>query len=121
MKSPGGEKALQYKAIQRQTSTNQRDAPGQDTGRAQGHLSSYLLGGAPGKSHRARCKADSRGCDTHCGGLDERPTQKLRSTGQETHGATVGSPGQAGNATMTRNQLVEDKPDGKEPRNTHAA
>jgi hypothetical protein len=31
----------------------------------------------------------------------------------------VGSPGQTGNATMSRNQLVEKKPDGKEPRNTH--
>jgi hypothetical protein len=31
--------------MQRQTSTNQRDAPGQDTGRAQGQLGSYLLGG----------------------------------------------------------------------------
>jgi hypothetical protein len=62
--------------MQRQTSTNQRDALGQDTGRSQGHLSSYLLGGAPGERHRARCKLDSRGCDTHCGGLDERPTQK---------------------------------------------
>jgi hypothetical protein len=105
--------------MQRQTSTNQRDAPGQDTGRAQGHLSSNLRGGAPGERHRARCKSDSRGCDTHCGGQDESPTQKLMSTGQETHGATVGRPGQAGNATMTRNQLVEQKPDGKEPRNTH--
>jgi hypothetical protein len=28
---------------------DQRDAPGQDTGRSQGHLSSYLLGGAPGE------------------------------------------------------------------------
>jgi hypothetical protein len=28
--------------------TNQRDAPGQDTRRSEGHLSSYLLGGAPG-------------------------------------------------------------------------
>ncbi len=35
-------KALQDKAMQRQTSTNQRDAPGQDTGRSQGHLSSYF-------------------------------------------------------------------------------
>jgi hypothetical protein len=50
--------------MQRQTSTNHRDAPGQDTGRSQGHLSSYLLGGAPGERHRARCKTDSRGCDT---------------------------------------------------------
>jgi hypothetical protein len=105
--------------MQRQTSTNRHDAPGQDTGRSQGHLRSYLLGGAPGERHRARCKADSRGCDTNCGGLDERPTQNLRSTGQETHRATVGSPGQTGNATMTRNQLVEKKPNGKEPRNTH--
>ena len=112
-------KALQDKAIQRQTSTNQRDAPGQDTGRSQGHLSTYLLGGALGERHRARCKTDSRGCDTHCGGLDERPTQNLRSTGQETHRATVGSPGQTWNATMTRNQLAEKKPDRKEPRNTH--
>jgi hypothetical protein len=30
--------------MQIQTSKNQRDAPGQDTGRAQGHLSSYVLG-----------------------------------------------------------------------------
>jgi hypothetical protein len=105
--------------MQRQTSTNQRDAPGQDTGRPHGHLMSYLLGGAPGERHRARCKTDSRGCDTHCGGLDERPTQNLRSAGQETHRATVGSPGQTGNATMTRNQLVEKKLDGKEPGNTH--
>ncbi len=112
-------KALQDKAMQRQTSTNQRDAPGQDTGRSQGHLSSYLLGGALGKRQRARCKTDSRGCDTHCGGRDERPTQNLRNSGQETHRATVGSPGQTGNATMTRNQLAEKKPDGKEPRNTH--
>jgi hypothetical protein len=112
-------KALQDKAMQRQTSTNQRGAPGQGTGRTQGHLSSYLLGGAPGERHRARCKTDSRGCDTHCGGLDERPTQNLRSTGQETHRATVGSPGQTWNATMTRNQLAEKKPDEKEPRNTH--
>jgi hypothetical protein len=82
-------------------------------------ISSYLLGGAPGERHRARCKTDSRGCDTHCGGLDERPTQNLRSTGQETHRATVGSPGQTWNATMTGNQLAEKKPDGKEPRNTH--
>jgi hypothetical protein len=28
--------------MQRQTATNQRDAPGQDTGGSQGHLSSYL-------------------------------------------------------------------------------
>jgi hypothetical protein len=70
-------KALQDKAMQRQTSKNQRDAPGQDTGRSQGHLSSYLLGGPPGERHRARCKTDSRGCDTHRGGLDERPTQNL--------------------------------------------
>jgi hypothetical protein len=87
-------KALQDKAMQRQASTNQRDAPGQDTGRSQGHLSSYLLGGVPGERHRARCKTDSRGCDTHCGGLDEHPKQNLRRTGQETHKATVGSPGQ---------------------------
>jgi hypothetical protein len=113
------EKALQDNAMQRQTSTNQRDAPGQDTGRSQGHLSSYLLGGAPGERHRARCKTASRGCDTHCGGLDECPTHNLRSTGQEIHRATVGSPGQTWNATMTRNQLAEKKPDGKEPRNTH--
>jgi hypothetical protein len=112
-------KALQDKAMQRQTSTNQHDTPGQDTGMSQGHLSSYLLGGAPGERHRARCKSDGRGCDTHCGGLDEPPTQNLRSTGQETHRATVGSPTQTGNATMTRNQLVETKPDGKEPRNTY--
>jgi hypothetical protein len=105
--------------MQRKISTNQRDAPGQDTGRSQGHLSTYLLGGALGERHRARCKTDSRGCDTHCGGLDERPTQNLRSTGQETHRATVGSPGQTWNATMTRNQLAEKKADGKEPRNTH--
>jgi hypothetical protein len=111
-------KALQDKAMQKQTSTNQRDAPGQDTGRdrSQGHLSSYLLGGAPGERRRARCKTESRGCDTHCGGLDERPTQNLRSTGQETHRATVGSPGQTWNATMTRNQLAEKKSDGKELR-----
>jgi hypothetical protein len=108
-------KALQDKAMQRQTSTNQRDASGQNTGRSQGHLSSYLLGGALGERHRARRKTDSRGCDTHCGG----PTQNLRSTGQETQRATLGSPGQTGNATMTRNQLVEKKPDGKEPRKTH--
>ncbi len=101
--------------MQRQTSTNQRDAPGQNTGRAEGHLISYLLGGALGERHRAKCKTDSRGCDTHCGGLVERPTQNLRSTGQETHRATVGSPR---NTTMTRNQLVEKKPDRKEPRNT---
>jgi hypothetical protein len=44
----GGRKPLQDKAMQRQTSTNQRDAPGQDTGLSEGHLSSYLLGGAPG-------------------------------------------------------------------------
>jgi hypothetical protein len=112
-------KALQDKAMQRQTSTNQRDAPGQDTGRSQGHLSSYLLGGAPGERHRARCKSDSTGYDTHRGGPDERPKQNLRSTGQETHWATVGSPGQTGNATMTRNQLVQKKPNGKESRNTH--
>ncbi len=31
-------KASQDKAMQRQTSTNQRDPPGQDTGRSQGHL-----------------------------------------------------------------------------------
>jgi hypothetical protein len=105
--------------MQRQTLTHQRDAPGQNTGTSQGHLSSYLLGGAPGERHRARCKTDSRGCDTHCGGLHERQTQNLRSTGEETHRATVGSPGQTGNATTTRNQLVEKKPDGKEPRNTH--
>ncbi len=112
-------KASHDKAMQRQTSPNQRDAPGQDTGRSQGHLSSYLLGGAPGESHRARCRTDSRGCDTHCGGRDERPTQNLRSTGQETHRATGGSPVQTWNAAMTRNQLAEKKPDGKEPRNTH--
>jgi hypothetical protein len=82
-------------------------------------LSSYLRGGAPGERHRAIIETDSRGCDTHGGGLDERPTQNLRSTGKETHKATVGSPGQRGNATMTRNQLVEKQPDGKEPRNTH--
>jgi len=105
-------KALQDKAMQRQTSTNQGDAPGQNTGRAQGYLSSYLRGGAPRERHRAKCETDSRGCDTHCGGLDERPTQNLR-TGQETHRATVGSPGQRGNATMTRSQLVEKKPDGQ--------
>jgi hypothetical protein len=105
--------------MQRLTSTDQRDAPGQNTGRSQRHLSSYLRGGAPGERHRARCETDSRGCDTHCGGLDERPTQNLRSFGQETHMATVGSPGERGNATLTRNQLVEKKPDGKEPRNTH--
>ncbi len=105
--------------MQRQTSTNQRDAPGQDTRRSQGHLSSYLLGGGPGERQWARCKSESRGCDTHCGGLDERPTQNLRSAGQETHRAKVGSPRQTGNATMTRNQLVEKKHDGKEPRNTH--
>jgi hypothetical protein len=28
-------------------------------------LSSYLLGGAPGERHRAICKADRKGCDTH--------------------------------------------------------
>jgi hypothetical protein len=105
-----GEKLYRTRAMQRQTSTNQRDAPGQDTGRAHSHLCSYLLRGAPTKRHRARCKADSRGCDTHSGELDERPTQKLRSTGQETHGATVGSPGQAGHATMTRNQVLKRNP-----------
>jgi hypothetical protein len=108
----GGIKALQDKAMQRHPSTNQRDAPGclapKDTGRSQGHLSSYLLGGAPGERHRARCKTDSRGCDTHCRGLDERPTQNLRSTGQETHRATVGCPGQTWNTTMTRNQPKRD-------------
>jgi hypothetical protein len=92
-------RALQDKAMQRQTSTNQRDEPGQNTGRAQGYLSSDLRGGAPGERHRAKCETDSRGCDTHCGGLDERPTQNLR-TGQETHRATVGIPGQRGNARM---------------------
>jgi hypothetical protein len=74
-------KAFQGKAMQRQTSTNQRDAPGQDTGRSQGHLRSYLLGGAPGEKHRAICTADSKGCDTHGGGLNERQTQTLRRTG----------------------------------------
>jgi hypothetical protein len=58
--------------MQRQTSTNQRDAPGQDTGRSQGHLGSYLLGGAPGERHRAICNSDTTGCDTHGGGLDEQ-------------------------------------------------
>jgi hypothetical protein len=58
--------------MQRQTSTNRRDAPGQDTGRSHGHLSTYLLGGAPGERYRARCKSDSRGCDTHCGGQMSR-------------------------------------------------
>jgi hypothetical protein len=111
-------KALHDKAMLRQTSTYQCDAPGKDTGRPQGHLSSYLVGGAPWERHRAICKSDSKGCDAHGGGLDERPTQTLR-TGQETHRATVGSPGQTGNATVTRDQLVEKKPDGKEPRNTH--
>jgi hypothetical protein len=105
--------------MQRQTSTSQRDAPGQNTGRSQDHLSSYLLGGAPGDRHRAICKSDGRGCDSHGGELNERPTQTLKRTGQETHRATVGSPGQTGNATITRNQLVEKKPDGNEPRNTH--
>jgi hypothetical protein len=35
-------KALQDKYTQRQTSTNQCDTPWQDTGRSQGHLSSYM-------------------------------------------------------------------------------
>jgi hypothetical protein len=46
-------KALQDKAMQKQTLTNQRDAPGRNTSRAQGYLSSYLRGGAPGERHRA--------------------------------------------------------------------
>jgi hypothetical protein len=41
-----------------------RDVPGQDTGTSQGHLSSYLLGGAPGERHRALCKTESH-CATH--------------------------------------------------------
>jgi hypothetical protein len=45
----GRRKALQDKAMERQTSTNQRDAPGQDTGRSRGHLISYLPGGAPAR------------------------------------------------------------------------
>jgi hypothetical protein len=105
--------------MQRQTSTNQRDAPGQDTGRSQGLLSSYLLGGAPGERHRARCKSHSRGCDTHCRGLDERPMQNLRSTGQENPQGDSRQPRTDRECDMTRNQLVEKKPDGKEPRNTH--
>jgi hypothetical protein len=40
--------------MQRQTSISKRDAPGQDTGRAQGNLSSYPLGGALGERHQAR-------------------------------------------------------------------
>jgi hypothetical protein len=96
----------------RQTSSNQRDAPGQDTGRSQGHLSSYLLGGAPEERHRAICKTDSKYCVTHGGVLDEHQTQTLRRTSQETRRATLGDPGQTGNSTMTRNQLVRRMPDG---------
>jgi hypothetical protein len=40
-----------------------RDAPGQDTGRSQGHLRSCLLG-APGERHQASCKIDRQWCDT---------------------------------------------------------
>jgi hypothetical protein len=54
--------------------------------------------------HQARCKADSKGCDTHGGGLDERQTQTLLRTGHETHRPTAGNPGQTGKATLTRNQ-----------------
>jgi hypothetical protein len=60
-----GGKALQDKAMQRRTSTNQRDAPGQDTGRLQGHLSSYLLGGTPGE----RCSGIVRGRHARTMGL----------------------------------------------------
>jgi hypothetical protein len=86
------------------TSTNQHEAPGQDTGRSQGHLSSYFEGGAPRERHRAICKTDSKLCDTHGGELHEHQTQTLIRTGQETHRATPGKPGQTGNATITKNQ-----------------
>jgi hypothetical protein len=74
-------------------------------------LRTYLLGGAPGERHQAICKTYSKLCDTHGGVLDERQTQTLIKTGQETHRATLGNPGQTGNATMTRNQLVGKKAD----------
>jgi hypothetical protein len=89
-----------------------RDAPGQDTGRAQGHLSSYLLRGAPGERHRAMCKSDRKWCDTHGGVLDKHQTHTLRRTSQETHMLTLRNPGQTGNATMTRKQHVAKKSDG---------
>jgi hypothetical protein len=75
-------------------------------------LSSYLLRGAPEERHRAPCKTDRKWCDTHGGVPDERQTQTLRRTGQQTHRATLGNPGQTGNATMPRNQLVGTKPKG---------
>jgi hypothetical protein len=95
--------------MQRQTSTNQRDASGQDTGSSQGHLSSYLLVGAPGERHQGICMAGREGCDTHGVVLDKRQTQTLRRTGPETHWATLGNPGQTANATMTTNQHVREK------------
>jgi hypothetical protein len=44
-------KTLPDKAMQRQTSTYQRDAPGQDTGIHKGHMSSYQQRGAPAERH----------------------------------------------------------------------
>jgi hypothetical protein len=45
-----GRKALQDMAMQRQTSTNQRDALGQDTGRSQGHLRATSQEERPGEA-----------------------------------------------------------------------
>jgi hypothetical protein len=63
--------------------------PRQDTGRSQGHLSSCLLGGAPGERHRAMCKTDRQWCDTPGGVLNKRQTQIPRRTGQTSHRTTL--------------------------------
>jgi hypothetical protein len=54
------ERLQRTRSMQRETSTKQRGAPGQDTGRSQSHLSSYLAGGAPGQRHRTICKTDGK-------------------------------------------------------------
>ncbi len=115
----GGRKALQDKAMQRQTSTNQSSRAGARHRQVTCHFSSCFLGGAPGERHRATCKTDSTWCDTIGGVVVKRQTQTLRGTGQETHRATLGSPGQTGNATMTTNQAPRKEPRRKQNRVAH--
>jgi hypothetical protein len=94
-----------------------RDTPGQDTGRSQGHLSSCLLGGAPGKRHRAICKKDRQRCDTPGWELDKCQAQIPRRTGQTSHRTTLCNPEQTRDAT-TRSPHVGNNPTEAKQRTT---
>jgi hypothetical protein len=60
---PGKERLQSEKGIRGKPHLAEGDGPGLDTGRSQGHLSTYPIGGAPGQRHRAPRHVINHGCN----------------------------------------------------------